>query len=249
MARGCWAILAVALLLAPGALGASLKAGGLTASDRRALGEQGANSPPAASAIANIMAIVGRTAGFALSHRAPVTNYGGVTTITNAGVGFHGGTTTSFDNFGNPVASNGGRGIISRRLGEQAAAAAASNITAIGKRTAAAAANTTAIGKRTAAAAANTTAIGGRTAGFPPSDHAAITNFGSFTNFIYNTNTSNPITNSDGRGDGGAYGFAYPTYRNPLGDNYAGVPTYTQAFARNNNPTNRPTNPTVASLA
>jgi hypothetical protein len=109
---------ALALLIAPGALGASLKAGGLTASDRRALGEQAA-----ASANANIMAIGGRTAGFAPSDRAPITNFGGMTTFTSAGVGFNGGTTTSFDNFGNPVANEGGRGQIFRRLGEQAAAA------------------------------------------------------------------------------------------------------------------------------
>jgi hypothetical protein len=153
----------VALLLAPGALGASLKAGGLTTSDRRALGEQGANLPPAASAIAKIMAIVGRTAGFALSHRAPITSFGGVTTFTSAGMGFNGGLTTSFDNFGNLVVNEGGRGIASRRLGEQAAAAAAANIAAIGKRAATAAANITVIGKRTAAPAANITAIGKRT--------------------------------------------------------------------------------------
>jgi hypothetical protein len=82
----------------------------------RSLGEQAA-----ASANANIMAIGGRTSGFAPSDRAPITNFGGATTFTSAGVGFNGGLTTSFDNFGNPVANEGGRGQIFRRLGEQAA--------------------------------------------------------------------------------------------------------------------------------
>jgi hypothetical protein len=169
----------LALLLAPGALGASLKAGGLTASERRALGEQAVNWPPvlqsggltvvggnvptinaggrasvgnfnsrfaggvtvsggalgpfqneggnvlvnqfyrrrlgeqaAAAANANILAIGGRTAGFAPSDRAPITNFGGVTRFDNNGVGFNGGLTTSFDNFGNPVTNEGGMGQI-----------------------------------------------------------------------------------------------------------------------------------------
>jgi hypothetical protein len=107
----------VALLLAPGALGASLKAGGLTQGAegviRRELGEK-----------ANIMATGGRTDGFAPSDGAAITNFGGTTTFTSAGVGFNGGTTTSFDNFRNPVVNEGGFGRILRRLGEQAAAAA-----------------------------------------------------------------------------------------------------------------------------
>ncbi|KIZ05980.1 hypothetical protein MNEG_1988 [Monoraphidium neglectum] len=253
MARGHRALAGVLiLLLAPAVLGASLKAGGLTTSDRRALGEQGANAPPvlrfddmtlvggrvptinvggqssvygnlnsrhnggitlaggalgpfqneggnvyidqwhrrrmgeqaAAAADANIMAIGGRTAGFAPSDRAPITNFGGMTTFTSAGVGFNGGLTTSFDNFGNPVTNEGGSGNIFRRLGEQAAASAAANIMA----------------------------IGGRTAGFAPSDRAPITNFGGMTTFTnagvgFNgglttsfDNFGNPVANEGGRG-------------------------------------------------
>jgi hypothetical protein len=107
----------VALLLAPGALGASLRAGGLTqgaeAVIRRELGEK-----------ANIFATGGRTSGFAPSDGAPITNFGGSTSFTSAGVGFNGGLTTSFDNFRNPVVNQGGFGRIFRRLGEQGAAAA-----------------------------------------------------------------------------------------------------------------------------
>ncbi|KIY92934.1 hypothetical protein MNEG_15029 [Monoraphidium neglectum] len=83
----------------------------------RRLGEQGA-----ASANANIMAIDGDTTGFAPSDGARITNSGGMTTFTSAGVGFNGGLTSSFDNFGNPVVNQGGRGQIFRRLGEQGAA-------------------------------------------------------------------------------------------------------------------------------
>jgi hypothetical protein len=90
---------AVALLLAPGAI--------CSGNDHRRLGEQAA-----AAADANIMANGGRTAGFAPSDRAPITNFGGSTSFTNAGVGFNGGTTTSFDNFRNPVTNQGGRGQI-----------------------------------------------------------------------------------------------------------------------------------------
>ncbi|KIZ04843.1 hypothetical protein MNEG_3114 [Monoraphidium neglectum] len=228
MARLHWALTcALALLLAPGALGASLKAGGLTAYDRRALGEQAA-----ASANANIMAFGGRTAGFAPSDRAPITNFGGMTTFTNAGVGFNGGTTTSFDNFGNPVANEGGRGQIFRHLGEQAAASADANIMA----------------------------FGGRTAGFAPSDRAPIANFGGMTTFTnagvgFNGGTTtsfdnfgNPVANEGGRGQifrrlgeqaaasadanimafgGRTAGFA-PSDRAPI-TNFGGMTTFTNA--------------------
>jgi hypothetical protein len=167
----------VALLLAPGTLGASLKAGGLTQGAegviRRELGEK-----------ANIFATGGRTAGFAPSDRAPITNYGGSTSFTSAGVGFNGGTTTSFDNFRNPVVNQGGMGQIFRRLGEQAAASADANIFA----------------------------TGGRTAGFAPSDRAPITNYGGSTSFTsagvgFNGGTTtsfdnfrNPVVNQGGMG-------------------------------------------------
>jgi hypothetical protein len=109
------------ITLSGGALGPFQNEGGNVYIDqwhRRRMGEQAA-----ASANANIFATGGRTSGFAPSDRAPITNYGGSTSFTSAGVGFSGGLTTSFDNFGNPVANEGGRGQIFRRLGEQAAAA------------------------------------------------------------------------------------------------------------------------------
>jgi hypothetical protein len=140
---------------------------------RRELGEK-----------ANIFATGGRTSGFAPSDGAPITNFGGSTSFTSAGVGFNGGTTTSFDNFRNPVVNEGGFGRIFRRLGEQGAAAANANIFA----------------------------TGGRTSGFAPSDGAPITNFGGSTSFTsagvgFNGGTTtsfdnfrNPVVNEGGFG-------------------------------------------------
>ncbi|KIZ02409.1 hypothetical protein MNEG_5553 [Monoraphidium neglectum] len=78
------------------------------------------------------MAIAGRTSGFAPSDRAPITNFGGMTTFTNADVGFNGGLTTSFDNFGNPVANEGGRGQIFRRRSLLADITATGGTTVVG---------------------------------------------------------------------------------------------------------------------
>ncbi|KIZ04046.1 hypothetical protein MNEG_3917 [Monoraphidium neglectum] len=227
MARGCWAVLAVALLLAPSALGASLRAGGLTQGAegviRRELGEK-----------ANIFATGGRTSGFAPSDGAPITNFGGSTSFTSAGVGFNGGLTTSFDNFRNPVVNQGGFGRIFRRLGEQGAAAANfgrstffnplcqggpagrsafCNLAlllapgALGASLKAGGLTQGAEGviRRELGEKANIMATGGRTDGFAPSDGAAITNFGGTTTFT-----------SAGVGFNGGTTTSFDNFRNPV---------------------------------
>jgi hypothetical protein len=78
---------------------------------RRRMAEQAA-----AAADASILAVGGRTAGFA-SDRTPVTSNNGMIYFGNQGIKFRGGTTTAFDNFGNPVVNEGGSGDIwGRRL-------------------------------------------------------------------------------------------------------------------------------------
>ncbi|KIY96209.1 hypothetical protein MNEG_11753 [Monoraphidium neglectum] len=74
----------------------------------------------AAAADASITAFGGRTAGFA-PDRTPVTNTNGAMYFGSQGVDFMGGTTTAFDNFGNPFMNQDGRGQIrGRKLGERA---------------------------------------------------------------------------------------------------------------------------------
>ncbi|KIY97697.1 hypothetical protein MNEG_10265 [Monoraphidium neglectum] len=175
MARECRVILAVALLLAPGALGASLKAGGLTDPGSRALGIQAVDTgspgilggswfspasrgPPTSlsstgfgssrSGLGNLLPGFG---GFdnALNtrgSRGQVSNllgsrpFGGRTPGFPPSLASSGGSGSGFGSSGGAVpayTNTGGAGTIFRRLGEQAAAAAAASarIEAVGGRT------------------------------------------------------------------------------------------------------------------
>ncbi|KIY94099.1 hypothetical protein MNEG_13863 [Monoraphidium neglectum] len=162
MARKCWVVAAAALLLAPGALCAPPKAGGLPASGSRALGIHAVDtgSPgimgagrfgPAGRAPTTSFGSAGFSSSRGLTHLIPL--FGGFknTLIThsrfqvlNPFAGLTSGRPRSRTPFGGSGGSGssggaapsftdeGGRGTIFRHLGEQGAAAADANIIAAG---------------------------------------------------------------------------------------------------------------------